>query len=154
MPPSGGNYSASYRLTRRSGCRASLLEQAAVAAKEKGLAPLNVKTATKYVNNLSALLNGAEYEEYVERNPARRPGAVGPLSTATKRHIGFDIDKLNRIFDAPFYVSATTQSSRGGRFWVPLLDLWTGMRLGECVQLRTDDVARVGGGRRDLGAQG
>jgi integrase len=24
---------------------------------------------------------------------------------------------------------------------VPLLSLWTGMRLNECVQLRTDDVA-------------
>ena len=121
------------------------LEQAAAAAKERGLPPLNVKTATKYVNNLSALFNWAEYEEYVERNPARRLGAVGAPSRAAKGRVGFDIDQLNRIFRAPFYLDATMQSSRGGRFWVPLLGLWTGMRLGECVQLRTDDVARVDG---------
>jgi integrase len=121
------------------------LEQAVATAREKGLPPLHSKTATKYVNNLSALFNWAEYEEYVERNPARRLGAVGAPLRAVKGRVGFDIDQLNRIFRAPFYLDATMQSSRGGRFWVPLLGLWTGMRLGECVQLRTGDIARVDG---------
>lgn len=121
------------------------LEQAVAAAKERGLPPLHVKTATKYVNNLSALFNWAEYEEYVERNPARRLGAVGTPSKTIKRRVGFDIDQLNWIFHAPFYLDAATQSNRGGRFWVPLLGLWTGMRLGECVLLRTDDVTRIDG---------
>ena len=89
--------------------------------------------------------NWAEYEEHIERNPARRLGAIGLPSRAAKRRVGFDIHQLNRIFRAPFYIDAAAQSSRGGRFWVPLLGLWTGMRLGECVQLRTDDVALMDG---------
>ncbi len=32
-----------------------------------------------------------------------------------------------------------------GRFWVPLLSLWTGMRMGECCQLHVDDVTTLDG---------
>ena len=91
------------------------------------------------------MLFRSEREEYVDRNPARRLGAVGGFSRATKPRVGFEIHQLNRIFRAPIYFDAATQSSRGGRFWVPLLGLWTGMRLGECVQLRTDDVVQTDG---------
>jgi integrase len=122
------------------------LEAAVAAAKKAGLAPLHAKTATKYMNNLSALFNWAELEEYVDRSPARRLGVLDRASPgAGKPRVAFDVEQLNRIFHAPLYRSSPPQLQDAGRFWVPLIGLWTGMRLGECVQLRTDDVACMDG---------
>jgi integrase len=121
------------------------LEQAAAAAKERGWPPLHHKTATNYLNNLSALFNWAVEEGHVEKNPARALKVAAPPGSAKSR-LPFSTDQLNRIFNAPLCVSAEGDSDkRAGRFWVPLLSLWTGMRLNECVQLRTDDIAVLDG---------
>jgi integrase len=117
------------------------LEQAAAAAKERGWPALHHKTANNYLNYLSALFNWAVKEGHVEKN-----NAVGLQVAAqqrqTKSRLPFSTEQLNRIFNAPLYVTAAGDiGSRDGRFWVPLLSLWTGMRLNECVQLRIDDVA-------------
>jgi integrase len=102
---------------------------------------LHHKTANNYLNYLSALFNWAVKEGHAEKNPA-----VGLQIAAPQRHgksrLPFSTDQLNRIFHAPLYLASKGRiESRDGRFWVPLLSLWTGMRLNECVQLRTDDVA-------------
>ncbi len=41
------------------------------------------------------------------------------------------------------YRPETPLEDRNGRFWVPLLSLWSGMRLNECCQLMIDDVRYV-----------
>ena len=121
------------------------LEEAAAAAKERGWPPLHHKTATNYLNNLSALFNWAVEEGHVEKNPARALKVAAPPGSAKSR-LPFSTDQLTRIFNAPLYISAEGGSERcTGRFWVPLLSLWTGMRLNECVQLRSDDVAVLDG---------
>ena len=117
------------------------LEQAAETAKQRGWAPLHHKTATSYLNNLSALFNWALKEGYIEKNPAVGLKVTAPQRQSESR-LPFSTEQLNRIFHAPLYLTAAGDiENRGGRFWVPLLSLWTGMRLNECVQLRTDDVA-------------
>jgi integrase len=114
------------------------LEQAAATAKERGWPPLHHKTATNYLNNLSALFNWAVEEGHVEKNPARALKVAAPPGSGKSR-LPFSIEQLNGIFNAPLYVAAEADiEKRTGRFWVPLLSLWTGMRLNECVQLRTD----------------
>lgn len=62
----------------------------------------------------------------------------------------FSIRQLNAIFSAPVYQgclssrewkkSGRTVLSDSGRYWVPLISLFSGARLGEIVQLRTADV--------------
>ncbi len=117
------------------------LEQATMAAKERGLPALHHKTANNYLNNLSALFNWSVKEGEIEKNPAVGLRVAAPQRQGRSR-LPFSTEQLNLIFHAPHYVAAAGQiESRGGRFWVPLLSLWTGMRLNECVQLRTDDVA-------------
>ena len=121
------------------------LEQAAATAKQRGWPPLHHKTATNYLNNLSALFNWAVDEGHVEKNPARALKVAAPPGSAKSR-LPFSTDQLARIFNAPLYISAQSNiERRTGRFWVPLLSLWTGMRLNEVVQLRTDDVAVLDG---------
>lgn len=121
------------------------LEQAAATANERGWPPLHHKTATNYLNNLSALFNWAVEEGHVEKNPARALKVTAPPGSGKSR-LPFSTDQLTRIFNAPLYASAEdNREIRAGRFWVPLVSLWTGMRLNECVQLRTDDIAVLDG---------
>jgi integrase len=137
-------------LTHRSGFPlpkpiSNTLEQAAAAAKERGWPPLHHKTATNYLNNLSALFNWAVEEGHVEKNPARALNVAAP-SGSGKSRLPFSAEQLNRIFHAPLYIAGEDDiEERKGRFWVRVLSLWTGMRLNECVQLRTDDVAVLDG---------
>jgi integrase len=117
------------------------LEQAASAAKERGWPALHHKTANNYLNNLSALFNWAVKEGHVERNPAVGLKVAAPQRQG-KSKLPFSTEQLNRIFHAPLYLASEGHiESRDGRFWVPLLSLWTGLRLNECAQLGIDDVA-------------
>ena len=117
------------------------LEQAATAAKERAWSALHNKTANNYLNYLSAVFNWAVKEGHVERNPAVGLKIAAPQREGKSR-LPFSTEQLNRIFHSPLYTAAGGDlKKRDGRFWVPLLSLWTGMRLNECVQLRTDDVA-------------
>src|SRR5260370_41280213 len=69
-----------------------------------------------------------------------------PITTRKKdRRNPFAIEQLGRIFGpaSPLYRPGTPLEDRGGRFWVPLLSLWSGMRLNECCQPMIDDVRYV-----------
>ena len=67
----------------------------------------------------------------------------------------FTVEQLKAIFSAPLYTGCKDDEEgygipgpniiRRGRFWVPLIALWTGMRLGEVCQLRTNDVTAYEG---------
>jgi site-specific recombinase XerD len=94
------------------------LEQAAATAKERGWPPLHYKSATNYLNNLSALFNWAVEEGHVEKNPARALKVAAPPGSGKSR-LPFSTDQLTRIFNAPLYASAEDNSEiRAGRFWV------------------------------------
>jgi hypothetical protein len=96
---------------------------AAAAAKERGWPPLHHKTATNYLNNLSALFNWAVEEGHVEKNPARALKVAAPPGSGKSR-LPFSTEQLNRIFHAPLYVAGEGDiEKRKGRFWVPVLSL-------------------------------
>jgi integrase len=62
----------------------------------------------------------------------------------------FTIDELNRLFRSPLYTGCRDDETgyaapgpnhpRRGRFWVPLLSLFHGLRCNEATQLYTEDV--------------
>jgi integrase len=62
-------------------------------------------------------------------------------------------DELNKMFAAPIYTGCLSEHSwmkpgnivlrQSAKFWVPLIGLFTGMRLGEIIQLRTNDIRKV-----------
>lgn len=111
-------------------------------AKQKGLAPMSVTTAKGHLHSLSSIFNYAVKEELVEKNKAH--GLT--LSRAherrkEERRLPFDTSQLQSIFSASMYSSGPGKKIiRDGRFWVPLLSLWTGMRLNECCQLALADI--------------
>jgi integrase len=66
----------------------------------------------------------------------------------------YDEAGLRLIFSSPLFTGCTSESRRAtpgkylfkdGRYWVPLLALYTGMRLSEIVQLATEDVRQEQG---------
>ena len=109
---------------------------------------LHPKTAGKYMDNLRAFLGWCVGEEYLKSLPGKG------IKLPTKSKVESD-RQPSRLSSSPQYSrppqysghrSQTQRSSPGklvvkdGKFWVPLIALYSGMRLGEILQLRACDV--------------
>lgn len=125
------------------------LEQAAEHAKAKGLPVIAPKNVTNYLVNMAALFNWATVEGFMDSNPAKGLRVAGGGLKKGSRE-PFTLDQLRLIFNAPLYRGCMDDEDgyatpgpnviRRGRFFVPLLSLFHGLRLGEAVQLHTSDV--------------
>ena len=71
-----------------------------------------------------------------------------------RRSIEVALEQLQSIFDAPHFAGCVSSTGwrkpgsykiRDHRYWLPLLALWTGGRLGELAQLLTSDVVEISG---------
>lgn len=130
------------------------LQEAATVAKERGLRLMTPGTVNSYLNNLSALFRWGVKTWRMDRNPAEGLQIVDNVKARDKK-APFTVDALKTIFSAPLYTGCVDDESgygkrgpnhpRRGRFWVPLLSLWSGMRLNECCQLLTADVRQIDG---------
>ncbi len=123
------------------------MRQAAAKARqcnERGISPI---TVNKYLSAVSALYIWARREGYVDDNPCE-----GLFYDADKRKNSrppFSPDQLNRILGSPLFVgfAGPKEEHRVGRckaddwrYWIPLVCLFTGARLGEVAQIRLSDV--------------
>ncbi len=120
--------------------RGKKLERIADTAEARGLRPMAARTANAYLTKLSALFRWAEREEFVDRNPAVGLKVAEPEADKRDARRPFSTEQLCAIFNAPMYTDPQNVV-RQGKFWVPLLALYSGMRLSECCQLTVDDVA-------------
>jgi integrase len=139
--------------TKREGTRGKSMEEAARIARELGLPRLQAQSINSYLNNLAALFNFAAAEDFIAKSPATKLQV--PSDNKGKPKHPFSLEQLRAIFSAPLYTGCVDDAGgygiagprhpRRGRFWVPLLSLWTGMRLNECCQLLVDDVRTMDG---------
>ena len=60
--------------------------EAAARAKAEGLTPMGALTVNGHIHKLSALLNWALNEGYIDRNPARGLKVIDPVRRKDKRH--------------------------------------------------------------------
>lgn len=109
---------------------------------------LHATTVNHYVHGLSALMNYAHNEGWIVQNPGKGLALKG----VKKRHRRdpFTAAELGAIFRAPLFTGCQDDGNgyakpglnqpRRGRFWIPLIGLYSGMRQGEIAQLRTEDV--------------
>lgn len=123
------------------------LRQIAAIAKEKGIKTLDPVTVNKKLSAVSALFSWAKREGYVEDNPVA--GLFYQVDKQKNARPPFTIDQLNFILRSPLFTGflcdgkefkAGNVRSRDWRFWLPLVCLFTGARLGEIAQLRLEDV--------------
>ena len=103
-------------------------------ARDKGMKPMAPLTINKYLSKLSALLNWAMKEDYLDRNPAKGLQVNDPVHKQDKR-LPFSDHQLKRIFAA-----LETGHTRGSEYWVPYIGLYNGMRLNEICQLNVEDI--------------
>ncbi|MGA1808391.1 DUF6538 domain-containing protein [Sphingobium sp. WW5] len=115
---------------------------------------ISAANANTLMSNMSSFLNWAVNEELLLRNPARGLRLPDPINKRDKR-LPFDREQLHAIFHAPLYRGCVDgergynkvghQRPRNARFWVPLIALFTGARLGEICQLDSTDIRPVDG---------
>ncbi|HJV42854.1 DUF6538 domain-containing protein, partial [Caulobacter sp.] len=129
--------------------------QAAEMAKRKKLAStLGPATINAYLNRLSTVMNFAVNEGLIAKNPMRGLKVADPVRAQDKRS-PFSNVQLQRIFHAPIYTGCQNDGPgyaepgpsrpQRGRYWVPLIGLFAGMRLNEICQLDLVDVQEVDG---------
>jgi len=118
---------------------------------------LDGKTAENYFNFVSAIFNFAVDLGLMTGNPAKSRSLRDSFKCKRKKNgkAVFSIDELNKMFHAPLYTGCKDDGNgyatkgpnvpRSGRFWVPLLGLWHGLRLNEACQLYTEDVRTMDG---------
>jgi len=115
---------------------------------------ISAANANSLMSNLSSFLNWAVNEELADRNPARGLRLPDPVAKRDKR-LPFSNEQLRLIFDAPLYMGcvdgdrgynkAGSERPRNARFWIPLIALFTGARLGELCQLDVADIREESG---------
>jgi len=130
------------------------LREAARLAKVDGKPLMAPGTVNSYLINQSSLFNWAVEEHIVERNPAKGLLIVDPIKSKDKKKPVPLVD-LPVLFQMPLYTGCRDDENgyatpgpnhpRRGRFWVPLLSLFHGLRQGEACQLHNEDVRQIGG---------
>ena len=129
--------------------------QAAKMAKKRGLkSTLSPGSINGYMAKLRALMTFAVNEGWIKRNPATGLSVIDPVRDRDKR-LPFTPAQLQSIFNAPIYRGCVDDEwhyatpgphrPRRARFWIPLLALFTGMRLNEICQLDVSDVQNIEG---------
>jgi integrase len=113
-------------------------------------------TQDVYFNFLKRLLRFAKSEGYIDKYPADDLVPLAKKSSAREARDPFSTEQLNSIFKAPLYRGCENDQSgyavegpnviRGTRFWIPLVALFTGMRLNEICQLDVADICQSDGG--------
>jgi integrase len=105
---------------------------------------ISAANVNAYMVRLSALMNWAMNEGFISSNPARGLKIPDPVRRRDKRN-PFCESQLRRIFEALEATTRGRNSARRARFWVPLIALFSGMRLNEICQLDVADMVVIDG---------
>ncbi len=117
----------------------------------------NVKTITKrtvekHIRALGAFSAWLVAQDYIDRNPTH--GLMIGTKKPTHPVRSFTPEELTRIFTSPVFTGCKTAKIdhklgtavvRDWRYWLPLVGLFTGARLGEIGQLMVADIRQAHG---------
>lgn len=116
--------------------------------------------AEKHVLVLREIFDYAVDQEWIERSPAQRAKIIKPARPASyseqeEGYEPFTLSELKIIFATPLYVGCQDDENginrpganhpRRSRFWLPLISLFSGMRMQEILQLERSDIREVDG---------
>ncbi|WP_162792262.1 site-specific integrase [Novosphingobium sp. P6W] len=132
----------------------SIRNAASLAKADARIRTINATNLNAYMARFATMLNWAVAEEYIGRNPARGLQIAEPVHPQDRRK-PFELWQLRRVFTAPIYTGCRDDQhgyatpgdvvAKGARYWVPLIALWSGMRLNEICQLDVADVRTIEG---------
>ena len=131
-------------VTKKFGPEANLKQIASENTEAKGIV-LNRETQSTYLRLANRLFEFAKGRRHVAHNDAANLRPKGKATLAQARRRPFTSEQLQAIFDAPIYTGCLNDergyaksgpnSPRRSRFWVPLIALFTGLRMEEIFQL-------------------
>jgi len=139
------------------------LRDAAEAHKRKhGTYQSRFDEAEKGLATLRMAMEWAVDQDWIEANPAARVKVVRPARPPKKYEEAeddgyepFSDDELHAVFTAPLFTGSQGDGHRfsipgptihrRSRYWVPLIAVWSGMRLNEILQLERGDIKRQDG---------
>ena len=107
-------------------------------AHEHTLAP---KTVNVTVEALCSFFNWCFDEEKIDKNPAKNLQIKDDRADVDLR-FAFSKDELIKIFQHPKFSNG--EFKKASYFWIPLIGLFTGMRLEEISQLYCQDIFQAG----------
>ena len=113
----------------------------AIAKNTDGAVPIvQAASIQKHLSHLRSFFNWAKKLNLIAHDPVgdlsiERPKRTAPANEDGK---GYSIDELNKIFRLSPFLAPPLE--RGYRFWVPLVALFTGARMGEVCEL---DVSHI-----------
>lgn len=116
--------------------------------------------ARKHLAVLREIFEFAVDKEWLDRNPAQRVKIVAParpksFADQEEGYEPFTIEELKLIFNQPLYTGCKNDGyginrpgpfkPRRSRFWLPLIALYSGMRMQEILQLERSDIREAEG---------
>jgi integrase len=114
---------------------------------------LSMKTIRKYFMMMKTFVNWCCDELDIPNAPGAKIKIAFPSNPQDAR-LPFSSDQLTRLFSSPLYSGCKSVNRRAipgakvirdGKFWIPLVALFSGMRMGEIIQLGTEDFRNDGG---------
>ena len=112
------------------------------AVKDAPVKPISDATKNRNLGLVSSLLKWCVRRGYMKLNPAEGLGVKESGKASDKREI-YTREDLELLLSAPEFKSP--DKDRPERFWIPLIALYSGMRLEEICQLHTKDIREVEG---------
>ncbi len=97
------------------------------------------KTRNNLLERVTGLMSWAEDKDHVRKNLAKRITVKTKKRSAREDWKPYDKADLLKLLESPWYVEP--QGDReAARRWIPIIALYTGMRLGEICQLFLSDI--------------
>lgn len=112
----------------------------------RGFGSKTAKNQLMYVNSL--LRFACEELEVIQKNPWKGLAAIVVPKTVTRRP--WKDEELHQLFKQPLFqayeVPAKGRSGGGpAAYWIPIIGIYTGARIGELAQLRVSDITEEDG---------
>jgi integrase len=115
---------------------------------------MSPRTQNKYFSMFRGFLQWLVNEEEMPKMPGANIKVLGSgKNKAQGDRYPYSKEQLRRIFSSPLYRGCSSRLRRAkpgpevyrdGYYWIPLVALYSGLRLGEIVQLGTADVKQDG----------
>jgi integrase len=128
------------------------MREAAAKGKALGLKGVTPTTVNKYLSTVSPFIKWCRQNSYIDHDPC--DGLFYDLQKVKRRRPSFGIDELNRIIASPLFTGflkagkefeAGAEKADDWRYWLPLVCMFTGARIGEVAQLSVEDVKEQDG---------
>lgn len=130
--------------------------QAVEAGERDGQKPISERVRADYERELRRFVRWCRRNEYLANDPFEFIDRHKPRPGDRKLRTPYQIAELRTLFSRPLYTGCRDDEHgfnkpgenkpRRGRFWLPLLGLFTGARAGELCQLRVRDIMRTEAG--------